>query len=100
MTEEISNKTLAVIVIAAIVVTLGSTALILRMGITDCEIIKSNCVEGDYTYSIQSGEKIVGLQSDVKITCEDETSFSTIDGVTNVEGPGICIVQWTELECS
>lgn len=32
MAEEISNKTLAVIVVAAIVVTLGSTALILRMG--------------------------------------------------------------------
>ena len=30
--EEISNKTLAVIVVAAIVVTLGSTALIMRMG--------------------------------------------------------------------
>ncbi len=32
MAEEISNKTLAVIVVAAIVVTLGSTALIMRMG--------------------------------------------------------------------
>ncbi len=32
MADEISNKTLAVIVVAAIVVTLGSTALILRMG--------------------------------------------------------------------
>ncbi|MCK5026366.1 MAG: hypothetical protein KAS15_07240 [Nanoarchaeota archaeon] len=32
MAEEISNKTLAVIVVAAIVITLGSTALIMRMG--------------------------------------------------------------------
>ena len=87
MAEEISNKTLAVIVVAAIVVTLGSTALILRMGSPVITGMATN-VSGTAAFnisgitSIRITDAAIDLGSGSVTAGED---FAVIDTVANVD---------------
>lgn len=107
MAEEISNKTLAVIVVAAIVVTLGSTALIMRMGspvITGMAITDA----GTATFNITGVVAIDVIQETINFgsgttepgvsaTLISGTAGGTEDGLTtqgtwaNYSGPGFVI---------
>lgn len=89
MSEEISNKTLLVIIIAAIVITLGSTALIMRIGTpfipslkNDTEILIS--IAKDTSMIRENQVKLENNQDELlikiqKLTIENERQSKTIN---------------------